>query len=150
MRPQQKKQDVSDLVATFAVNEISEISQAISLTTDQRKAANIILSSDDAENTLASLQQLHGVADNEIIQIVAKKYNPNRPVDVRKAVAACLGLSGSSSAVAALKTISHDDPSSDVRLEAYLALESMGIESASQVLGSAQNRWPNDSYFSSS
>ena len=145
----QSKDEIYSAVEQFATDEAIIIEQSISLTDCQHKAFNCVVSSRSDQELLEALQQLRGVNMNEIVQAIAGKGKGKgiSPVDVRKAAVACLGHSTNLLAVGALESIAKEDTSSDVRLEAYLALRTIGTEVATKALEGAQVRWPDDSYF---
>ena len=134
-------------VVRFAEDEVVRISNSISLTPKQQKALNRMLASSAGDDLLTALQDLRGIGDDRIMNAIVTKSYLDNPVDVRKAVAANIGLSGNVEAAAMLRRIANEDPSSDVRLEAYLALKAIGNDVADNALMSAKSRWPNDIYF---
>ena len=143
----QSKDEIYSAVEQFVTDEAIFIEQSIYLTDCQNKAFNCVLSSQSDQELLEALQQLRGVNKNMIVQAIAGKGKGVFPVDVRKAAVACLGHSNNLLAVGALEGIAKEDTSPDVRLEAYLALRTIGTEVASKALEGAQERWPDDSYF---
>lgn len=141
------KEEVHALLTKFAARETARISQSPALTANQRSALSCVSSSQNIDELLGALQELHHVREDSVVEAVSKKCSPNYPVQARKAAAACLGLSGTPTATTTLAGIAKSDRSSDVRLEAYLALESIGTEDATRALQSARDNWPNDAYF---
>ena len=143
------KQEVQALLEKFAATETARISQSPALTANQRSALSCVSSSQGSDELLGAFQELHHVREDSVVEAVSKKCSPNYPVQVRKAAAACLGLSGNPTATTNLAGIAKSDRSSDVRLETYLALESIGTQDAMRALESAKESWPNDAYFCS-
>ena len=134
-------------VGRFAEDELVRISNSISLTQKQNRALNRMLTTHSREDLLTALQDLRGIGDDRVMNAIVQKSDLENPVGVRKAVAANIGLSGNVEAAAMLQRIAHEDPSPDVRLEAYLALEAIGNHVAYNALNVAKGRWPKDTYF---
>ena len=141
------KATVARQVREFATNEFAEIVQRSSMTEDQRSALDVVRSDNNEGRILGALHRLHGVADGGVIDaIIARSQPPNTDV-VRKAASGCLGLSDNPVAVNALRAVAMEGQSSDVRLEAYLALQRIGTPEAHDALGSARRKWSEDRYF---
>ena len=136
-----------DVVREFADREASELAVATTLTDLQQGALNRLLSSARDGELLEAIQDLRGVSEDGVLQAIAEKSDEGFPRDVRKAVAGCIGHSSNRSAIRWLERIAREDPSSDVRLESYLALSAIGSDVALEALEGAKTCWPNDSYF---
>ena len=141
------KDHICGQVSEFASNELGRLSHPLPLTQDQLTALQVIRATECDDNLLTALQDLRGIPDDIVVEAIVSKSALTYPGEVRKAVAASIGLSGNAKAPQILEKISLEDTSSDVRLEAYLALESIGDDVAYSALQSAKQRWPDDTYF---
>ena len=145
-----KESDMASIerhVIEYAEGESEEIRHRSAMTVDQRDALGVVVSDDNEACLLVALQHLHGVAQANVVDaVIARSLAPN--VDsVRKAAAGCLGVIGSVTAVGALSKIATEDPSPDVRLEAYLSLQRMEAVEAADALALARRKWRHDRYF---
>ena len=138
---------VLERVREFAAAEVEEISRWKSMTEEQRTALATIGSGGAEAGTLGALQKLYRLADARAMEVVAKLCADGNSQSVRKAATGCLGLSGNPAVVPALESVATSDESSDVRLEAYLALENLGGRRAGAALERAKENWPADGYF---
>ena len=134
-------------VEEFAEQELREIARWKSMTEGQRKALAAIGAGGTEAVVLHSLRTLYGVSDTRAMEVVSKMCNPENSQSIRKATAACLGMSGNPGVVSALGTVASEDESADVRLEAYLALEEFNTDEARRALSDAGQRRPADAYF---
>ena len=144
-----EKQTVLNFVEEFATNESTELSQSLPLTDEQKSALRLLRSSTQNQNyeLLIAIQRLRGITDPRIFHAVVNKTDIENSAEVRKAAVACIGLSGNPLAVNELEKIIQTEQSSDIRLEAYLSLVSIGTEAAKNVLEVARQHWPDDTYF---
>lgn len=143
------KAEIEGHVKVFAESEVRDIARWKSMTEEQRAALSAIGTGGTESVIVTALQTLYGVADARAMQVVAKMCAPSNARSVRKASAACLGLSGNPSVVALLAPVALDDDSPDVRLEAYLGLKAFGTDDARHALANAADKWPTDEYFQS-
>ena len=141
-------EEVFGVVERFTNEESVRLGEMTTLTDNQKGALKCIVSSIRNDEMLESVRILRGVDEDRVIQAIGEKGDLGYPPDLRKAVAGCLGYSGNPSAVSWLDRIAKNDHSSDVRLESYLALSSIGSANALKALEEAKRCWPNDSYFS--
>ena len=139
--------EVRKLMEEFAVAEVRELGRGVTLTEEQRCALRCVVSSEDESEVVRAVEVLRGVGDEEVVGAVAKRWSPEGSVDVRKAVAACLGWSGTELGVSTLGRMAREEESPEVRLEAYLALESVGTTEAGGAIELAGQRWKGDAYF---
>jgi len=146
--PLEGKEERTRMVEQFAETEAAKIAHWLSMTDEQRAGLNALRTpQENPQKVLDAVRLLHGVADGAVVSAIAEKCQSHFPASVRKAAAGCLGLSGNTSAVATLEATACTDLSSDVRLEAYLALDAFGTEECERALASARAKWPNDVYF---
>ena len=143
-----KKRDLLDTIEKYANDEANELAKKRTLTDAQQNALEQLVTSAKNDELLEAIQTLRGVNEDGVIQAVGEASNKKYPSDVRKAAAGCLGYSGTRAAIGWLGKIASEDASSDVRLEAYLALAAIGSDLATEVLDQARGLWPGDSYFS--
>ena len=139
--------DLLGVLEEFSNEEATELAKKKTLTDTQKKALERLVVSVRSDELLEAIQMLQGVNEDGVIQAVGEVSNEKYPSDVRKAVAGCLGHSGTRAAVGLLGKIAKDDVSSDVRLEAYLALSANGSDMATEALDEARDCWPSDSFF---
>ena len=138
---------IEAFVKEFAESEVEEIARWKSMTAEQRAALAAIGSGGSEPVIVRALQTLYGVADARAMQVVGKMCVPGNAQSVRKAAAGCLGLSGNPSVVTLLAAVAIGDNSPDVRLEAYLALDTLGTSNARDALADARRKWSSDAYF---
>ena len=143
------KLDLLEVLQEFTNDEASELAKRGTLTDVQQKALERLVTAVRSDELLDAIQKLRGVNEDGVIQAIGEASNESYPSDVRKAVAGCLGYSGTRAAIGWLGKIANKDVASDVRLEAYLALAAIGSDVATKALEEARGRWPNDSYFRS-
>ena len=139
---------VFDVVQEFANAEAVTLSESATLTGDQQGALKCILASSRLEELLEAVGELRGVNEERVVQAVAEKGKKEFPTDLRKAVAGFLGFCTNPSAVGHLGRIAKEDSASEVRLEAYLALNAIGSAVAVEALDEARVCWADDSFFS--
>ena len=138
---------IEAFVKEFAESEVEEIARWKSMTAEQRAALAAIGSGGSEPVIVRALQTLYGVADARAMQVVGKMCVRGNAQSVRKAAAGCLGLSGNPSVVTLLAAVAIGDNSPDVRLEAYLALDTLGTSNARDALADARRKWSSDAYF---
>ena len=139
--------DLLSVLEEFANEEAMELAKKKALSVPQQKALERLVVSTRSDELLEAIQILRGVSEDGVIQAIGEASNEKYPSDVRKAVAGCLGFSGTRAAIMWLGKIASEDMSSDVRLEAYLALAAIGSDMATEALEEARGRWPSDSFF---
>ena len=144
---EEHRDSVLRMVEDFAKNELGTIAQWASMNTEQRDALDILQTSSAESRKVEALRVLRGVGDPGVVEAVSRLCVSSGSPTIRKAAAGCLGLSGSSQAVGALREHTLNDPLPDVRLEGYLALRELGFEEGLVALDAARGQWPNDSYF---
>ena len=144
-----RKAELLEVLEGFVDGEASELAKKTTLTDEQKNALEQLVSSVRSDKLLEAIQELRGVNEGGVIRAIGEMSNKRYPSDVRKAVAGCLGYSGTRPAITWLGNIAKEDALSDVRLEAYLALSAIGSEAAMKSLEEARNCWPSDSYFAS-
>ena len=127
--------------------ERDRIAECTGLTVEQQEALQRVLSSDNNGELIGALHRLRGVSRERVVQAIANMLERSVSVDVRKAAVACLGHNNGPVAIAAVGAIAREACMSDVRLEAYLALEAIGGDNAKGELKAARERWPEDVYF---
>ena len=110
----------------FVNGEAAELAKKRTLTDLQQKALERLVSSIRSDELLEAIQELRGISADGVIQAIGEASNERYPSDIRKAAAGCLGHSGTRPAIGWLGKIAKEDASSDVRLEAYLALSAIG------------------------
>ena len=140
--------DFLGVLEEFLNEEATELAKKRTLTDPQQKALERLVVSTRSAELLEAIQTLRGINENGVIQAIGEASNEKYPSDVRKAVAGCLGHSGTRAAIGWLRKIASEDVSSDVRLEAYLALSAIGSDVTNDALNEARCRWPSDSFFS--
>ena len=140
--------DLLGFLEEFSNEEARELAKKKTLTDAQQKALERLVVSVRSDELLEAIRTLRGLNEDGIIQTIGEASNEKYPSDVRKAVAGCLGHSGTRAAIGWLGRIAKEDVSSDVRLEAYLALSAIGSDMATEALDEARGRWPSDSFFS--
>ena len=141
------KEGIYGVLRKFAVDEAEELARVQSLTEHQQEALRCILVSEHMEELLSALHGLRGVSHESVAQAIGGRINSGWPVEVRKAATSCLVFVGGVSRMEILARTAREDSSAEVRLEAYLALESLGTEEATAALAVARGRWEGDAYF---
>ena len=143
------KVELLEVLVEFVNGEAAELAKKRTLTDLQQKALERLVSSMRSDELLEAIQELRGISEDGVIQAIGEASNERYPSDIRKAVAGCLGHSGTRPAIGWLGKIAKEDASSDVRLEAYLALSAIGSDVAMGALEEAKGLWLNDSFFTS-
>ena len=139
--------DLFRTVSTFAAEQSDVLLASHGLSDEQKEQIGILKFADSEIDKLEAIRRLQGEYHPDIISAVAACAEEERSPAVRKAVAGCLGLSGSIEPVEVLTKLASSDESPDVRLESYLALQEIGGPEAMQALDLAKRTWPEDPYF---
>ena len=140
--------EVLEEVSRFAEEQAGILRARGSLTEEQRSQIAILEGDGDYVPKMESILHLQGVSDSAVIEVLSTTLrSPESHLDLRKAAAGCLGLSGCDAAVEELAGIATEDDSPDLRLECYLGLREIGGNRAIEVLKTLQKTWPEDPFF---
>ena len=139
--------ELASEVRRFASEQDKVLRTWRTITEEQREQIAILQGTGNKMEKVDAIRRLHGLSDSGVIDAVSSLLRPIQPIEIRKAAAGCLGLSGSSDAIEVLAEVATQDDAPDVRLESYLALREIGGIEAKNALEKARNAWPEDAFF---